>query len=152
MEFRLRLSASASEYSGLISFRMDWFVLSALQGTLRSLLQQHSLKASILRRSAFFRVQLSQPYMTGGKTTALTIWNFLGKVMSLLFNAISPGWLSGKEPACRCRRQEMRVQSLGWEDPLEEEMATLLQYSCLKNFMDRGAWWVTVHGIAKSQT
>ena len=89
MEFRLRLSASASEYSGLISFRMDWFVLSALQGTLRSLLQQHSLKASILRRSAFFRVQLSQLYMTGGKTTALTIWNFLGKVMSLLFNAIS---------------------------------------------------------------
>ena len=75
----IRLSASASsEHSGLISFRMDWFDLLAVQGTLKSLLQHHSLKASILQRSAFFIIQLSHPYMTTGKTIALTKWNFVG--------------------------------------------------------------------------
>ena len=74
-----------SEYSGLISFRMDWLDLLAVQGTLKSLLQHHSSKASILRRSAFFTVQLSHPYMTTGKTIALTRWTLVGKVMSLLF-------------------------------------------------------------------
>ena len=76
----------SNEYSGLISFRMDWLDLLAVQGTLKSLLQHHSSKASILQRSAFFIVQLSHPYMTTGKTTALTSWTFVGKVMSLLFN------------------------------------------------------------------
>ena len=78
-----------NEYSGLISFRIDWFDLLAVQETLKSLLQHHSSKASILRCSAFFIVQLSQPYMTTGKTIALTRWIFVGKVMSLLFNMLS---------------------------------------------------------------
>ena len=78
-----------SEYSGLISFRMDWMDLLAVQGTLKCFLQHHSSKASILRRSAFFIVQLSHPYMTTGKTIALTKWTFAGKVMSLLFSMLS---------------------------------------------------------------
>ena len=80
---------SSKEIPGLISFRMDWLDLLAVQGTLKSLLQQHSSKASILRRSAFFPVQLSHPYMTTGKTIALTRRTFVGKVMSLLFNMLS---------------------------------------------------------------
>ena len=78
-----------NEYSGLISFRIDWLDLLAIQGTLKSFLQQHSSKASILWRSAFFTVQLSHPYMTTGKTIALTRWTFVGKVMSLLLNMLS---------------------------------------------------------------
>ena len=80
--------SSSSEYSGLISFRMDWLDLLAVQGTLKSLLQHHSSKASVLQHSAFFIVQLSHPYMTTGKTIALTRWTFVGKVMSLLFNIL----------------------------------------------------------------
>src|SRR5574340_285508 len=79
----------SKEHPGLISFRMDWLDLLAVQGTLKSLLQHHSLKASILQRSAFFTVQLLHPYMTTGKTTALTRWTFVGKVMSLLLNMLS---------------------------------------------------------------
>ena len=79
----------ANEYSGLISFQMDWLDLLAVQGTLKSLLQHHSSNASILQLSAFFMVQLSHPYMTTGKTIALTTWAFVGKVMSLLFNMLS---------------------------------------------------------------
>ena len=79
----------SKEIPGLISFRMDWLDLLAVQGTLKSLLQHQSSKASILRCSAFFTVQLSQPYMTTGKTIALTRWTFIGKVMSLLFNMLS---------------------------------------------------------------
>ena len=79
----------SNEYSGLISFRIDLLDLLAVQGTLKSLLQHHSSKASILRHSAFFRVQLSHPYMTTGKTIALTRWTFVSKVMSLLFNMLS---------------------------------------------------------------
>ena len=79
----------SNEYSGLISFRTDWLNLLAVRGTLKSLLQHHSSKASILRCSAFFMVQLSQPYMTTGKTIALTRQTFFGKVMSLLFNMLS---------------------------------------------------------------
>ena len=86
--FRFSISPS-SEYSRLISFRIFWLDLLAVQGTLKSLLQHHSSKASILRRSAFFTVQLSHPYMTTGKTIALTRWTFVGKVMSLLFNMLS---------------------------------------------------------------
>src|SRR5574342_687205 len=79
----------SNEYSGLISFRMDWLDLLAVQGTLKSLPQHHSSKASILRHSAFFTVQLSHPYMTTGKTIGLTRRTFVGKVMSLLFNMLS---------------------------------------------------------------
>ena len=86
--FSFSISPS-NEHPGLISFRMDWLDLLAVQGTLKSLLQYHSSKASILQCSAFFIVQLSYPYMTTGKTIALTKWNFVGKVMSLLFNMLS---------------------------------------------------------------
>ena len=79
----------SNDHPGLISFRMDWLDLHAVQGTLKSLLQHHSSKASILRRSAFFTVQLSHPYMTTGKTIASTRWTFVGKVMSLPFNMLS---------------------------------------------------------------
>ena len=78
-----------NEHSALVSFRMDWLDLLAVQGTLKSLLQQYSSKASILQHSAFFTVQLSHPHMTAGKTIALTRWTFVGKVMSLLFNMLS---------------------------------------------------------------
>ena len=88
MEFQLQ-HQSFHEYSGLIFFRMDWLDLFAVQGTLKSLLQHHSSKASIIRPSAFFTVQLSDPYMTTGKTTALTRRTFVGKVMSLLLNMLS---------------------------------------------------------------
>ena len=86
--FSISISPS-NEYSGLISSRMDWLDLLAVQGTLKSLLQHHTSKASILRHSAFFIVQPSHPYMTTGKTIALTGWTFVGKVMSLLFNMLS---------------------------------------------------------------
>src|SRR5574337_255 len=86
--FSFSISPS-NEYSGLISFRIDWLDLLAVQGTLKNLLQYNSSKASILRRSAFFRVQLSHPYMTTGKTIALTRRTFVGKVMSLLLNMLS---------------------------------------------------------------
>ena len=86
--FRFSISPS-NEYSGLISFRMYWLDLLAVQGTLKSLLQHHSSKTSILRHSAFFIVQLSQPYMTTGKPIALTRWTFVGKVMSMFFNMLS---------------------------------------------------------------
>ena len=79
----------SNEYSGLISFRMDWLDLLTVQGTLKSLLQHHSSKASILRHSGFFMVQLSHPYMTTGKTIALTRWTFVSKVMSLLYSILS---------------------------------------------------------------
>ena len=86
--FSFNISPS-NEYSGLISFRMDWLDLLAVQGTLKSLLQHHTSKASILQRSAFLIVQLSHPYMTTGKIIAFTRWTFVGKVMSLLLNMLS---------------------------------------------------------------
>ena len=86
--FSFNISPS-NEYSGLISFRMDWLDLLAVQGTLKSLLQHHSSKASVLQHSAFIIVKLSHPYMTTGKTIGLTRWTFVGKVMSLLFNMLS---------------------------------------------------------------
>ena len=130
----------SKEYSGLVSLKIDWFDLLAFQGTLRSLLQHHSLKASILRHSAFLIVQLSHLYMTTGKTIALTIWTFVGKVMSLLFNTISRfviaflprsnhfliSWLQlfavyftklVKNPPAM---QETLVRFLSQEDPLEK--------------------------------
>ena len=94
------------EYSRLISFRINWFDLLAVQGTLKSLLQHHSLKASILHRSAFFMVQLSQAYVTNGKTVALTRWTLVAKIMSLLFNML-PRFVIGflpkrKHPLISC--------------------------------------------------
>ena len=92
--------STSNEYSGLISFRIDWFYLFAVQGTLKSLLQYHSSKASILWCSAFFMGQLSHPYMTTGKTIALTRWTFVSEVISLLFNMLSRfviAFLSSKE-------------------------------------------------------
>ena len=86
--FSFSISPS-NEYSGLISFRLDWLHFLAVQGTRKSLLQHHSSKASILQCSAFFTVQFSHPYITTGKTIALTRWNFVGKVMSLLLNMLS---------------------------------------------------------------
>ena len=86
--FNFNISPS-NEHPGMISFRMDWLHLLAVQGTLKSLLQHHSSKGSILWHSAFFIVQLSHPYLTTGKNTALTKWIFVGKVMSLLFNMLS---------------------------------------------------------------
>ena len=86
--FSFSISPS-KEHPGLISFRMDWLDFLAVQGTLKSLLQHHSSKASILRRSAFFTIQLSHPYVTTGKTIALTRWTFVGKVMSLLLHMLS---------------------------------------------------------------
>ena len=86
--FSFSISPS-KEIPGLISFRMDWMDLLAVQGTLKSLLQHHSSKASILQLSALFMVRLSHPYMTTGKTIVLTRWTFLGKIMSLLFNMLS---------------------------------------------------------------
>ena len=91
--FSFSISPS-NEYSGLIFFRMNWLDLLKVQGTLRSLLQHYSSKTSILWHSAFFIVQLSPPYMTTGKTIALTRWTFVGKVMSLLFNMLSRSYFS----------------------------------------------------------
>ena len=88
LTFRFNISPS-SEYLRLISFRIDWFDLLAVQRTLKSVLQHHNSKASILQHSAFFIVQLSHPYMTTGKTIALAVWAFVSKVMSLLYNMLS---------------------------------------------------------------
>ena len=125
-----------NEYSGLISFRMNWLDLLAVQGALKSL-QHHSSKASILRLSAFFIVQLSHSYMTTVKTIALTRWTFVGKVMSLLFNMLSslvttrllglPWWLSGNKSTCNARDMGLitgsgRSSGRGNGNPL--------QYSC----------------------
>ena len=98
--FSFSISPS-SEYSGLISFRVYWLDLLAVQGTLKSLLQHHSSKASVLRCSAFFMVQLSHSYVTTGKTIALTRWTFVGKVMSLLFNMLS-GLVKAFLPRSKC--------------------------------------------------
>jgi len=106
----------SNEYSGLVSFRIDWLDSLAVQGTLKSLLQHHSLKASTLWLSAFYLVQLSHPYMTTGKTIALTRRTFVGKVMSLLFNMLSRlvALVVKNLPA-------KRVGSLGGEEPLERK-------------------------------
>ena len=122
--FSFSISPS-NAYSGLISFRMDWLDLLAVQGTLKSLVQHHSSKASVLQHSTFFIVQLSHPYMTTGKTIALTRRIFVGKVMSLLYNMLSRlvcvvAQLVKNPPAI----WETWLQSLGWEDPLEKGKAT----------------------------
>ena len=101
-----------NEYSGLISFRIDWLNLLAVQGTLKSLLQHHSSKASTLQCSAFFIVQLSHPYMTTGKTIALTRWTFVGKVMSLHFNILSrEAWWAAIYGVAQSRKWLKRLSS-----------------------------------------
>ena len=134
--FSFSISPS-NEYSGLVSFRMDWLDLLAVQGILNSLLQHHSSKASILWCSAFFIVQLSHPYMTTEKTMALTRWTFVGKVMSLLFNGF-PGGSDGKKSIClQCGRPGFNP----WVGKiLGEGNGNPLQYSCLENPKDGGAW------------
>ena len=117
----------SKEHPGQISFRMDWLYVRSVQGTLKSL-QYHSSKASILWHSAFFTVQLSHPYMTTGKTIALTRQTLVSKVTSLLLNILSRlviTWISLMAQMVKClsTMQETRVQSLGWDDPLEKEMA-----------------------------
>ena len=124
--FSFSISPS-NEYSGLISFRIDWLYLLAVQGTLKSLLHHHSSKASILQHSAFFTVQLSHPYMTTGKTIALTRRTVVGKVMSLLLYILS------------------RLV-------IGEGNGNSLQYSCLENPVNRGAWWAAICGVAQSWT
>ena len=133
----------SNKYPGLISFRMDWLDLLAVQGTLKSLIQHYSSKASIFRRSAFFTVQLSHQYMTTGRNIALTRWTVVGKVMSLLFNMLSKlvttflprskhlliSWLqspsavipSGKESACQSRRHRFDplVGKIPWRRKLQ---------------------------------
>ena len=114
------------EYSGLISFRMDWLDLPVIQGTLKSFLQHHSSEASILWHSAFFIVQLSHSYITTGKAIALTRRTFVGKAMSLLFNGLFRLVMTSLVAQTVKRlsmMRETRVRSLGWEDPLEKEMA-----------------------------
>ena len=154
--------SSCNEHPGLISFRMDWLDLLAVQGTLESLLQYHSSKASILWHWAFFTVQLSHPYMTTGKTIALTSWTFVGKVMSLLFNMLSTT-LAWKIP---WMEEPGGLQSMGslrvghdWATSLSlftscvgEGNGNPLQCSCLENPRDGVAWSVAIRGVAQSRT
>ena len=151
--FSFSISAS-SEYSGLISFKIDWFDLLAVQGTLKRLLQHHSLKASSFQLSAFFIVQHSHPYLTNGKTRALTRQNFVGKVICLLFNMLSrfvnfPGGSDGKASAYNAGDPG---SSPGSGRSSGEGNGNPLQYSCLENPMDRGSWRATVHRVTKSRT
>ena len=155
--FSFSISPS-NEYSGLISFRMDWLDLFEVQGTPKSLLQYRSSKASILQHSAFFTVQLSHPYMTTGKTIALTIWIFVGKVMSL-FNTLSRLVIAFL-PRSKClliswlqllstvilEPKKIKSVTVSIVSPsicheiMGDGNGTPLQYSCLENPMDRGAW------------
>ena len=145
--FSFSISPS-NEYSGLISFRIAWFDLLAVQGTLNSLRQHRSSKASILWCSPFLRVQLSHPYMTTEKTTALTRWTFVGKVMSLLLNMLSrlgfPCGSAGKESTCNAGDLGS-IPGLG-RSPGEGK-GYPLQYSGLENSMN-----CIVQGVAKSWT
>ena len=128
----------SNEYSGLISFRIEWFDLLAVQGIPKSLLQHHSSKVLILWRLTFFVVQLSYPYMTTGKTIALTRWTFVGKVMYLLFNMLSRfGDSDGKKSGYNVG-DPGSIPGLG-RSPGEGN-SNPLQYSCLENPMDRGTW------------
>ena len=143
----------SNEHLELISFRMDWLDLVAVQGTLKSLLQHHSSKASILWRLAFFTVQLSHPYMTTGKTTALTRWTFAGKVMSLLLKMLSRLVITFL-PMCKHGRQMLYHLRRKASNYNEEDSGSIpgsqrspgegngnpLQYSCLGNPMDGGTW------------
>ena len=171
IDWRFSISPS-NEYAGLISFRIDWFDLLAVQGTLKSLLQHHSSNASILWHSAFFMVQFSHPYMTTGKIIALTRQTFVGKVMSLLFNILSrlvigegngnPLQYSCLEnpvnrgawwaAVCRAAQSWTRLKRLTMHACIGEGNGNPLQYSCLENPRDGGVWWAAVYGVAQSRT
>jgi hypothetical protein len=172
--FSFSISPS-NEHPGLISFKMDWLDILEVQETLKSLLQHHSSKASILWCSAFFTVQLSHPYMTTGKNIALTRWIFVGKVMSLLSNMLSRvvitlfprskrlliSWLLSLS-AVILEPQKIRPQSatVSTVSPsichevmgLGEGNGNPLQCSCLENPRDGGAWWAAVYGVAQRWT
>ena len=161
---------------------MDWLDLLAVQGTLKSLLQHHSSKALILRQSAFFKVQLSHPYMTTGKTIALTRRIFVNKVMSLLFFFSfsfflfshwfiliyftilywfwhTSTWIHhgctrvpNPDPPCHLPPHTISLGHPSAPAPSILYPASPLQYSCLENPREGGAWWAKVYGVAKSQT
>ena len=139
--FSFNISPS-HEHPGLISFRMDWMDLLAVQGTLKSLLQHHSSKASVLQCSAFFMVQLSHPYVATGKTIALTRWTFVGKVMSRLFNMLSRlvrAFLPRKKHLLISWATQDRQVMVGSFDKMwstGEGNGKPLQYSCLENPMN----------------
>ena len=126
--FSFNISPS-NEHPGLISFRMDWLNLLAVQGTLKSLLQNHNSKASIFWRSAFFIVQLSRPYMTTGKTIALTRWTFVGKVMSLLFNTLSRFLISFLPRSRRLLIWWLQTPSAVIREPKKTKSATVSKVS-----------------------
>ena len=128
LEFQLQLCPS-DEYSGLIGLKIDWFDLLAVQGTLRSLLQHHSLKASIRWRSAFFMVQLSQPYVTTGKTTTFTIWNCVDRVMSLLFNTLSRFVVTFLPRSKRLLISRLQSPSAVISEPKERESVTTSSFA-----------------------
>ena len=173
LDFSFSISTS-KEHSGLISFRIDWFYLLPVQGTLKSVLQHHSSKASILWCSAFFIAQLSYPYMTTGKTIASTRQTFVGKVMSLFFNMLSrlvqrrqwhptsvllPGKSHGRGSLVGCspwgRYESDTTEQLHFHFSLScigEGNGNPLQCSCLENPRDGGAWWAAVCGVAQSRT
>ena len=144
MELQLQKSPS-NEYSGLISLRIDWFYLLAVQGALKSLCQHHSSKASILLHSAFFMVQLSAPYVTTGKTIALTIWIFVSKLMSLIFNTLS-GFVIALSTLCIFCFLKMRQKSITKHRSRQEE-PTLLFWS---TSMFRFGVWITFAVISLS--
>ena len=158
--FSFSISPS-KEHPGLISFRMDWLDLLAVQGTLKSLLQHHSSKAPILWCSAFFTVQLPHPYMTTGKTVALTRWTFVGKLMSLPFNMLSrlPEKSHGQKSLVGCSpwghtESDMteRLHSHFLLSCIGEGNDNPLQFSCLENPRDGGACWAAVYGVTQSRT
>ena len=120
--FSFNISPS-NEHSGLVSFKMNWLDLLAVQGTLKSLLQLHILKASILQHSAFFMVHLSHPYMTTGKTIVLTIWAFVGKVMSLFFNILSRFLITF------LLRSKYLLISFTWKNVFEDYLCCSTYYS-----------------------
>ena len=128
LEFQLQLGPS-DEYSGLIGLKIDWFDLLAVQGTLRSLLQHHSLKASIRWRSAFFMVQLSQPYVTTGKTTTLIIWTCVDRVMSLLFNTLSRFVVTFLPRSKRLLISRLQSPSAVISEPKERESVTTSSFA-----------------------
>ena len=141
--FSFNISPS-NEHSGLISFRMDWLDFLAVQGTLKSFLQHHSSKASTLQRSAFYIIQLSHPYMTTGKTIALTRGTFVDKIMCLLFNMLSRLVITFLPRSMCLLISRLQSPSAVILEPLQNKVRegndNPLQYSCLENPMDGGAW------------